>query len=316
VVNPYQDDRGKTKKAFIDHNYGPITYEAFRDLYVEQGWSLPDFQRELGFPFSTTQWLCEHFAIPRRSIKQAVGGARRKAKQTNLERYGVENPSQAEEIKEKKAATFLRNYGASNIFATAEFKEKHAETMLARYGKGSLSNRFGGLNRWWDDQTEEYRSATGARLGHATKQLWSRLSECEKQEIVRKRLAALRANGKPRAHYASKLEDSFGELLEAASIVHSRQYWFKQRSFDFRIDGTNILIEVQGDYWHANPEFYAEEDIIPSMSLTAREVWDRDDAKRKLAEEAGFQVHHVWETEIKKHPVETLLRVIKLIDLA
>lgn len=55
-----------------------------------------------------------------------------KSKQTNLKKYGVENPWQSEEIREKIRQTNLKRYGRTNIgqFGTPE----HRNAMIRKYG--------------------------------------------------------------------------------------------------------------------------------------------------------------------------------------
>jgi hypothetical protein len=71
------------------------------------------------------------------------------------------------------------------------------------------------------------------------------------------------------------------------------------RSYDVKV-GTK-LIEVHGDYWHANPKKYMSDDIIEwSMGrMTAQQVWDRDEFKRKLALSSGYELFVVWENDWK-----------------
>jgi len=74
-----------------------------------------------------------------------------KIKKTNLERYGVENISQIDEIKRKKEKTLIEHYGTTsifeinkekikekygvdNVFQNEEIKEKIKKTNLERYG--------------------------------------------------------------------------------------------------------------------------------------------------------------------------------------
>ena len=64
-----------------------------------------------------------------------------KAKATCLERYGCENPSQADSIKKKKEETCLRNYGVTNPNQSAAIRNKTAETKLKRYGDPKYNNR-------------------------------------------------------------------------------------------------------------------------------------------------------------------------------
>ena len=63
---------------------------------------------------------------------------REKCKQTNLKKYGVENPSSAKEIKDKRKETFIRNYGVSHpsqiIGANVNKFEKMKQTNKEKYG--------------------------------------------------------------------------------------------------------------------------------------------------------------------------------------
>ncbi len=56
-----------------------------------------------------------------------------KIKNTCKELYGVENPSQLEEIKKKKESTYIENYG-DHPKRTKEVQDKYEKTCLERYG--------------------------------------------------------------------------------------------------------------------------------------------------------------------------------------
>lgn len=57
-----------------------------------------------------------------------------KCKNTNKERYGVENPSQSEEIKSKKKQTCLKNHGVEWSLQSKDIREKGKKTSLQKYG--------------------------------------------------------------------------------------------------------------------------------------------------------------------------------------
>lgn len=54
-------------------------------------------------------------------------------KQSMLEKYGVENPSQLEEVKLKKEQTSIKNFGVSNPMFSKEVKNKIKETFKEKY---------------------------------------------------------------------------------------------------------------------------------------------------------------------------------------
>ncbi len=53
---------------------------------------------------------------------------------TNIEKYGVPNPSKAKEIKDKKAKTTMKHYGVDNPFKSSDIKKKISKTNISRYG--------------------------------------------------------------------------------------------------------------------------------------------------------------------------------------
>lgn len=57
-----------------------------------------------------------------------------KTKKTNLEKWGVENPSQVKEIKDKKKKTFLENWGVEHPSKSDKIKEKKRETFQEKWG--------------------------------------------------------------------------------------------------------------------------------------------------------------------------------------
>ena len=66
--------------------------------------------------------------------------------------------------------------------------------------------------------------------------------------------------------------------------------------FDGNIPNTNILIEYQGDYWHANPKIY-KADFKIFKNLTAKEKWQKDFDKLQEALRANYRVFIIWESD-------------------
>ena len=56
-------------------------------------------------------------------------------KETNLKRYGCENPFQVEQFKEKSKQTCLSHYGVDNSMKSKDIQRKSQETCLKHYGK-------------------------------------------------------------------------------------------------------------------------------------------------------------------------------------
>jgi hypothetical protein len=57
-----------------------------------------------------------------------------KTEKTNIEKYGVKNPSQSKEVKDKKKATLINNWGVDHPSKSKEINEKKKNTTLNNYG--------------------------------------------------------------------------------------------------------------------------------------------------------------------------------------
>ena len=84
-------------------------------------------------------------------------------------------------------------------------------------------------------------------------------------------------------------------------------------SYDVFIENTNLLIEVNGDYWHANPLLYKENDIMlygTEKSTTAKTIWERDKIKLEHALNQGYKTFVVWENDLINHSFETCNKLL------
>ena len=60
---------------------------------------------------------------------------RKKTRQTNLEKYGVEYPFQSKEVQEKMKQTNLEKYGVENILQVKEVRDKIFQTQRIKQWK-------------------------------------------------------------------------------------------------------------------------------------------------------------------------------------
>lgn len=63
-----------------------------------------------------------------------------------------------------------------------------------------------------------------------------------------------------------------------------------------------IIIEYFGDFWHANKNMFDDEHKKhPYIDLTIREIREKDNIKKQLLEDRGFQYFVIWETDWKNN---------------
>lgn len=267
------------KKEFIEFNFPSISKKETLNLeYHKNLKSLPDLKKEFGIDFKSVIFLLDYYNISKRSISQSAKKiSNKKHVKTCRDKYGVDNVSQIQSVKNKKSKTFIEHYGVDNIRKSEEFKSWLKNHMKDTYGVGSLPNINGNADSWG----------------------WNKLSLEDKQE----RLKKLHSN------FESGMEKEIQSILSDLNIPYSTQFFIANRSFDIKIGKSKKIIEVNGDYWHANPEIYQESDIICNKNIgkvTASDIWERDLEKKKIAKSKGYEVFYIWEKDIKTKSTEEL----------
>lgn len=59
------------------------------------------------------------------------------------------------------------------------------------------------------------------------------------------------------------------------------------------------IIEINGDFWHANPTIYNKDFIHPLKKISASAIWEEDREKIKIAENYGYKIIVIWEKDIR-----------------
>lgn len=99
----------------------------------------------------------------------------------------------------------------------------------------------------------------------------------------------------------SGLESKFCLILEELDIEYQQQFRVNDGVtngvFDFKIKDRNILIEVDGDFWHCNPVLHP----TPIHKVQLRNI-DNDKRKNQLALSQNYNLYRFWETDIKNSP--------------
>lgn len=114
----------------------------------------------------------------------------------------------------------------------------------------------------------------------------------------------------------SKPEKEIMVWLDTKIIKYKSQFHILGISYtyDLYLPDLNLIIEFQGDYWHANPDKYPSGTflkIVGKGPILVDSIWERDKSKKESAEAAGFQVKYIWESDYKKHGFETISCLIK-----
>jgi len=86
----------------------------------------------------------------------------------------------------------------------------------------------------------------------------------------------------------------FKSLLEELEIPFETQKIVGGKIYDFYIPSKNLIVEVDGTYWHAK-------DVeIKDMNQMQRRSVNNDKRKDVIARGSGYQIERVWEDELMK----------------
>lgn len=110
-------------------------------------------------------------------------------------------------------------------------------------------------------------------------------------------------------NYVSSQEIRIQTILNQLDVEYTANGFLYAYNWDL-IFRNKVIIEVQGDFWHANPKFYKESDVLLD-GLLAKDVWKKDNRKRKLIESKGYTVHYFWESDINNMTNEEIYKLLK-----
>jgi very-short-patch-repair endonuclease len=140
------------------------------------------------------------------------------------------------------------------------------------------------------------------------KDRWSKPEEREKQS--HRRMEYIIKNG---FQIKSKLEETFKNILiNNFSMVEETdfypQYYVREIKslYDFKISGKNILIEVDGDFWHCNPNSDFSE---PKYAAQINNL-KQDKIKNEWCLNNNYKILRFWESDINNNP-EGIIEILR-----
>jgi hypothetical protein len=281
--NTYKYDKDKTKFLYINYNFPEITdSKNLEEEYVVNNLSLPDIKTKYGIDFKSVIFLLNNFNIKRRSSSESAKSISvPKQRKTIMDKHGVKWSSQLESVKELKRNNNLEKFGVDNIWKSDWFKENRDNFFIEKHG---LS-------------VSEYN-----------KLHWLSLSENEQRNHM--------INSVQKSSIESSIELRIKSLLDMMYIQYTSQMKLKSSKnslYFFDICIGDILIEINGDFWHANPNKYKKGDILkfPKKEVSSDELWLKDKIKKKDAIKKGYNVVYLWESFIRKSSNEELIETLK-----
>lgn len=292
-------DKKEIKFKYIEFNFPELSNKEFlKKEYVDGFKSLPMLKEEYGIDSKALIFLLDYHKIKKRTISQsAILISQKKIKKTCLEKYGDTNVcGKNSPILKKRNETIQKKYNVDNPYQIEEVKEKIFGDKI---------------------YIEKYNLTRSQLLSKNGKEVWARLTDEQKNKWLENSIRSDMSVKKIVGYKVSKLESRIQDCLNELFVKYEPQFCIKisskkRKFYDFFIKDSNILLEINGDYWHANPKLYSENDVVFFRfgNIIAKDIWKKDEEKKKIAEDKGYKLITIWEGEIKNTTHKELINFI------
>lgn len=161
---------------------------------------------------------------------------------------------------------------------------------------------------------KKYGEIKGLEIWNSRQQKWQeKLNDKSKEEILRiNRLKLGKGINVSKAEKEILIEikkiNSNLPVVHQFTIINDNK---KQYVYDIALN--KKIIEYHGDFWHCNPKKYSPDYINPRTKIKASEKWKSDFEKIKFAQDHGYEVLVIWESDYKKNKEKVLEKCIQFL---
>lgn len=297
-----------------------LTKNIFEDLYYKKNKSIREIAKELGIGKNTADYYLKKFKINKRDKFQAGKLAALKYpiwskglnKKTDKRLFATSKSLKLNwgERKRKRLNNLEKKFGKSikDLINDLYWKENlNQETIAKRIGLSrdkiiELMKEFNVSKR----PNYEYIASLKGINRPAYGKKWEDLSGGVERAKKRKKEMSLRArkniirrlNNNEMPFLNTKIEKKVANWLIKRKLPFYPQYVVDKKFVcDFALPLFNIIIECDGDYWHANPKIYDPS----NLSKTQIEKVKRDKLKDIYLSKKGWKVFRFFESDIHKN---------------
>jgi hypothetical protein len=185
--------------------------------------------------------------------------------------------------KGKTKLQLVEKHGLEKAEAICKSKSVTYERMLKKYGKDAA-------DKFQHDRLQRIRSFTSKKVSKISMELFNEIMNYE---------------------FIGKDHVLYGENELCIKNPNKKFYLF---DFAINSENTKKIIEFHGDFIHANPEKYLSDWFHPLKKITAKEIWNQDELKRKEVERLGFEYMIVWESQYKTRKTETITNCLRFLN--
>lgn len=177
-----------------------------------------------------------------------------------------------------------------SLLHSDEAKKKRIESFRNTMGKKDVKAKFlAAVNN--KDRIE--------KISKSSRERWKNLSYDDKSVALQ--------NLRPKRKFRlNNFNMNLNEFIVAGIISELCEDWSYERQIryqdisyypDFVIESKKLIIECYGMFWHADPRYFDQNDIVMSF-VTAKDIWDKNQKRIDNLKLLGYNVIIIWEDEI------------------
>jgi len=182
-----------------------------------------------------------------------------------IDKRSIKTSRATKRNKERQVKTNQSKYGENNPMKSSLVKEKVFNTKKLRYGSGTFNN----MEKYIQTMIDRHGIKYGVIKAHED--------------------------------FISKPHKIILNHLDELGYKYSTSYEVGRFYVDIFVNGK--IIEIYGDFWHANPLIYNAKDVVnyPNKPRIAENIWKIDEYRINYIKRKGFDVLILWETDINKN---------------
>lgn len=198
------------------------------------------------------------------------------------------------------------------VYSDLETREKRKRNLAAAMKTDAYKNSL-------SLSMKKYARSEAGRIHHSNKPVTARMKMSNFQrwvedfgmdEAIRRQMDWQTKNVLPSASRDTKPELQLAELLRISGLKFVKQMSLPRIYCDFYLPEYNLIIEVDGDYWHANPSRFSPDDVIGPKKISARQIWANDLEREMRIKSHGFNVMRIWSSSLKTKTAQQLVEDI------
>lgn len=282
-----------------------------------------------GSPYSKEYWL--ERGLDKSKVEEHI----RTLRPVNVEYWVKNGYTEEEAVLQIEGQKMVSLRGCVARFGELEGvkKWKERESKRSEAGKKGSANLEYWLKKGYNEE-EGKKKLSERQSTFSLKKCIIKYGEVEgKKRFTERQIKwqkTLYKNGKLKSGYSEVSQELFYKLIEGVEINEYNYLLFAKKGGEFvlnddnefyRYDFTDLknkrIIEYNGDDYHGNPNKYNADDFPNPFrkDLTAKDIWNKDKKKEIIANNNGFEVFVVWDSEYKKNKQEIINKCKEFLNL-